>query len=559
MPELHHVYAALLTVAAGVAFALAAVTWRHRATRGARPLVLLMVGVTIWAGASAGTWSAQALAEQVFWLRVIYLGMWMVPVGFLTLALDIARMDRWRSTGRTALIALPPILLTILVWTNPGRGYHKAFTALEVGTYTRYVSVPGPLYWTFVVVGLSMVVLGIVILARASWRSSGTERNRIAILLLGASVPLLASTVSELRLISLNGLDPAPLAFLGTSVLWIYGLARGRLLDVLPLARHALVDQMSDGVVVLDDEHRVADANPAALSMLSTSRTAPIGQPAEALFDGAEGAVISADGSVIGGAHVVSQVAVPMGCSDDCRYVDFRVTALDLGRRRRPAHLIVLHDVTEERERKNLLATAHAELERSHELIVALNEKLQEQTTRDPLTRLYNRRYLQDRLPGEMARAEREGVSVAFLFLDIDDFKLINDNHSHSMGDACLTMLSEILLGAARRADIVCRYGGDEFLIAMLNAGTDAARARADSLRRQIGARRVVLDDDECAITVSIGVSSVPANGVTAEDGIAAADSALRRAKASGRSEVAVAPGQKGSWRLAANGIVLPA
>lgn len=148
---------------------------------------------------------------------------------------------------------------------------------------------------------------------------------------------------------------------------------------------------------------------------------------------------------------------------------------------------------------------------------------------------------------------------MAFLFLDIDDFKLINDNHSHSMGDACLTMLSELLLGGARQADIVCRYGGDEFLIVMLNAGAHAARVRADRLRRQVADRRVVLGDDGCAITVSIGVSSVPANGVTAEEGIASADSALRRAKASGRNKVAVASDQKGSWSLAANGVVLPA
>lgn len=114
-----------------------------------------MVGVAIWAAASAGTWSTHAFPEQVFWLMVIYLGMSMIPAGFLMLALDIARIDRWRTTGRTALIAFPPILSVILVWTNPGRGYRKAFTALEVGPFTRYVAVPSPLYWTYVVVGLS--------------------------------------------------------------------------------------------------------------------------------------------------------------------------------------------------------------------------------------------------------------------------------------------------------------------------------------------------------------------------------------------------------------------
>ncbi|HAL29673.1 MAG TPA: hypothetical protein DCP20_03020 [Coriobacteriia bacterium] len=550
MLESHDLWAVLFAATAGVALVLATATWQHRATRGARPLTLLMAGVTIWAGASSGVWFGHTLADQTCWLRVTYLGRWMIPVGFLTLALDIARMDRWHTASRTALIASPPILLTILAWVNPGGGYHKEFTGLEVGVFTRYVSVPGPLYWTYAVVGLAMVALGFAILVRAYVRSSGTERGRVAILLVGASLPFLASIVSEFGLVALNGIDPAPLAFLATGALWIYGLSRGRLLDVLPLARDALVEQMSDGVVVLDDAGLVADANPAALSMLQVSRTVPVGQPAAALLDGLVGVVASVRESVIGGSEATSHAVVPMGCIDDCRYVDYKVTALDLGPRARPAHLVVLHDVTEEREKKQLLATAHTELERSHELIVALNEKLREQAIRDPLTSLYNRRFLDDRLPVEIARARREAVSLAFLLVDIDDFKQANDSHSHAMGDAALKMVAEELLAGARMADVVSRYGGDEFLVIMVNADGLSARARGDEFRRRIQERRLVLDHDECTVTVSIGVASVPANGLTAEDAIAAADGALYRAKEAGRNAIGVAPDQKGQWPL---------
>jgi len=548
MVELHHIYAALFAVAAAIAFALTAVAWRHRATRGARPLALLMLGIVIWAGASAVMWSVPTRPEQVFWLRMMSFGTWMVPVGFLNLALDVARIDRWRTPGRIALIAIPPFLLAVIEWLNPGRLYDRAFMGLAVGSHTHYASVPGPLYWAFTMFAYAMIVLGLVIIIRVHRRSSGTERARTTILLIGAIVPFVASIVSESRLLPLSGLDLAPLAFLVTGTLWLAALSRGQLLDILPVARDALVEQMPDGVVVLDDRDRVADANPAALNILDVTRPAPVGQPAEILLGGVTDAVFSLRESVAGGGEKRGDAAVPIGCQDDCRYVDFRVTALDTGPRTRPAHLVVLHDVTEERESKRLLETAHAELERNHRLIVALNEKLQEQAIRDPLTTLYNRRFLEDSLPREMARAEREEASLAFLLLDIDDFKLINDSYSHSAGDAALKMVSEVLLSGARVADIACRYGGDEFLVVMVNADTDIAHARSNDLRKRIEERRVVWDQGEFSITVSIGVSSVPASGITAEDGIAAADAALYRAKEAGRNRTVAALDRKGSW-----------
>jgi diguanylate cyclase (GGDEF)-like protein len=239
---------------------------------------------------------------------------------------------------------------------------------------------------------------------------------------------------------------------------------------------------------------------------------------------------------------------LPLGCSGDCRYVDVTVTALDTGQPARPAHLVVLHDVTEEQTNIMLLEIANTELERRQERIEVLNEELHAQATRDPLTGLYNRRYLDDSLPREIARSHREAEPLGFLAMDIDDFKSVNDDHSHGAGDVALVMVSEVLSSNARGGDIVCRHGGDEFLVVMLGAGTSAAHRRAEDLRRQIEAMPVVWDDEVLHITVSIGVSSLPACGTTAEDAIVAADRALYRAKESGRNATVAAPETEGSW-----------
>ena len=555
MVELRHIYVVLFAIATVIALVLTVLAWHHRSTRGARPLVLATLGIAIWCGASAAMWSAHTLTQQVFWIRSMALGVWMVPVGFLTLALDVAGISRWRTPARTALIAIPPFVLANIQWWNPGGLYHAAFVAHEIGTRTHYFSIPGPLYWVFVAYAYAMLLLGMALIIRVYRRSPATQRARPAMLLVGAGVPFVASIVTESRLIPLNSLDLAPLAFLVTGTLWFVSLSRGELLDILPLARHAVVEQMSDGVIVLDHDDRVTDANPAALKILRMPPDIPVGEPAQSLLGGVPGAVSSLRKSTLDDAGEVRQAAMPIGCTDDCRYVDYRITALDSGSFPRPAHLVMLHDVTEERRNTKLLQAANRELAINHERIETLNELLREETIRDPLTGLYNRRFLDESVPREIARSQRENVSLAFLLLDIDDFKRINDECSHAAGDAALKMVGGVLLAGARAADIVCRYGGDEFLVVMVNADTDDARSRADSLRSTIEASSVEWNDGSCPLTVSIGVSSLPACGVSADAGIAAADAALYAAKDAGRNSVSAALQREGSWDSTTNPI----
>jgi len=552
MVELQDIYVTLFALAAAVALALTALAWRHRETRGARPLAFLMLGVVIWCVSSALMWSASTRPQHVFWLKMMSLGTWMVPVGALTMALDIAKIDSWRTRSRTAALAIPPFALASVVWLNPGWLYHTKFVVVQVGSHTHFASVPGPLYWAFTIYAYAMIALAIAIIVQVYFRAPLSRRARPAMLLIGAAVPLVASFISESRLLSLDGLDLAPLAFLVTGTLWFTSLSRGELLDILPLARDAVVEQMSDGVVVLDHADLVADANPAALTMLHVTGTVPVGEPAETFLGGVTGAVSSLKDTADGPATKVGQAAMPLGCQDDCRYVDYKITALDTGSQQRVAHLVMLHDVTDERRSRDLLQSANVNLARSHEQITALNAKLHEQAIKDPLTTLYNRRFLDQSLPREIARAKREDISLALLLMDIDDFKHVNDDYSHSAGDAALKMVSEIVLASARVSDTVCRYGGDEFLVVMVNATTEAALSRAHDLQRTIEQQPVAWEHGECFVTVSIGVASLPANGVTIQAGISAADAALYAAKGAGRNKAVAAVHEDGSWTGAA-------
>ena len=175
-----------------------------------------------------------------------------------------------------------------------------------------------------------------------------------------------------------------------------------------------------------------------------------------------------------------------------------------------------------------------------------LRETLRTQSTRDPLTGLFNRRYLTESLDREVRRADRNGRPMGVVMLDLDQFKPFNDTHGHEAGDALLRAFGRFIQKNTRGEDIACRYGGDEFVILLVDADLGVARRRAEELRE--GFRGMVirhLNHKLDSISFSMGVAGFPIHGLTSEDLLAAADEALYDAKAEGRNRVCVYKGHE--------------
>ena len=174
---------------------------------------------------------------------------------------------------------------------------------------------------------------------------------------------------------------------------------------------------------------------------------------------------------------------------------------------------------------------------------IRLKETLHRQAIHDPLTGLYNRRYLEDTLERELRRAVRKGSPVGILMLDLDHFKEYNDTHGHAAGDALLRAFGAHVLGNIRGEDFACRYGGEEFAIILPDVGLEKAVQRAEEIRQEARAIRVESGGLRLeAATVSIGVATLPTHGTTPEAVLRAADAALYVAKAEGRDRVKAAP-----------------
>lgn len=198
-----------------------------------------------------------------------------------------------------------------------------------------------------------------------------------------------------------------------------------------------------------------------------------------------------------------------------------------------------LRDTREQlRQGKQARHAANGVLQQQLDEIHALQAQLNEQANRDPLTGLYNRRYLDTTLTRELARCEREGQPLSMMLIDIDHFKQVNDNYGHQAGDAVLVKLATLLQEQARSADVACRYGGEEFLLLLPNMPVDAALDRAEQWRAAFADTTVLVDARPLRVTLSIGVASYPSHGHLPQELMLCADRALYRAKALGRNRV---------------------
>lgn len=170
-----------------------------------------------------------------------------------------------------------------------------------------------------------------------------------------------------------------------------------------------------------------------------------------------------------------------------------------------------------------------------------LRSTLREQSIRDPLTGMFNRRYMEETVEREILRAKRNNETIRVIMIDIDHFKLFNDTFGHQAGDALLTALGHLFLSHVRGEDVACRYGGEEFILVMPGAKPEPTLQRAEDLREKVHNIDATFHGQSLGkVTLSMGVANYPANGTTVESLIQRADQALYQAKVEGRDRVVV-------------------
>ncbi len=198
--------------------------------------------------------------------------------------------------------------------------------------------------------------------------------------------------------------------------------------------------------------------------------------------------------------------------------------------------------VLEDDDRVALGTTTLLKFELHDAMEIKLKAEMYQKATRDQLTGMFNRRYCFERLREEFSFAHRHGQPLAVVMFDVDHFKQVNDTYGHAAGDAVLQRIGKVLMDLVRNEDVVCRYGGEEFVCILRGLTLDQGELFADRVRRSIAAQTVTSGEHEIVVTVSLGVASLDnMNFESPEEMVNEADAYLYVAKEGGRNQVASA------------------
>ena len=284
-------------------------------------------------------------------------------------------------------------------------------------------------------------------------------------------------------------------------------------------------------VFVVDAQDRVVDANQVASRMLGRSIEEIVGRdPIEVFREWPQ--LLN---RFLTTSETREEIQIP---GDPPRTLELVVTPLYNQAHQLGGRVILAHDITERKWLENDLQHANKTLTLQLDEINKLRADLQEQAIRDPLTNVYNRRFLADFLNREVARAERERLPLSVVIMDVDNFKQFNDTHGHKCGDVVLQAIAQFLVDHTRRGDVVCRYGGEEFVILMPGTSQEVALERAEMWRQDFSETPVEYEGTKFFATFSAGVAAFPHHGATDESLLQAADRALYRSKNAGRNKV---------------------
>lgn len=347
-------YAMALFGTAAITALVGVVAWRRRSVRGGAALAAMLFAVAEWSLAAGLEEAAVPSALKIILSKIEYLGYVCIPPFFLLFSLHYAGQRKWLARKWVSVLWIVPVVTLTLALTNDWHGVlWSSFAPTTVNGIQRLIYGHGPWFWVVVAHVYALVMTGAVVIARATLRLGRVYRRQTVTLLVAVLFPCLTGVMYVAGLSPWPGLDTAPLGFAITALLLAWGMLGFGILDLVPVARDALVEHMSDGVVVLDGQNRIVDVNPAAQGMLAVPATALIGSSvAEALANWQELA------GLLGGV-TKAQEELAREIDSGARQYDVRISNLFGVRRQFSGRLVLIRDITArrqvERERDQLI------------------------------------------------------------------------------------------------------------------------------------------------------------------------------------------------------------
>lgn len=490
---------------------LAWMAWRRRQqTQHTAIVVLLLLSATFYSFGYAGEVAQTTLAGAQFWLHVEYLGTPWAPALWAILARKHNGLK-----GRVWPLLIAPAITFLAEQTNSWHGLYDRHMELVYRAPFWVVKVDrGPIAWAFLIFLFWALAYGTWIYASRFHTSSRLLRKQSWLLSTSALPPLLGY-LPYLFNCSPWGLDTSPLMLSVSVVIAFFAILWMGYLDLVPMARQLVFNNMRDAAVITDMEHRLVAYNPAAKKILPSVDSTLIGKNIAHSFPEA-----LAMEALTQDPNTPQKLALSI--AGEQQHFEVRIFPLTSDERQL-GWTVIWADITAQ---------------------VQLVHELRRDAETDVVTGVANRRAFETASKRELSRALRAQSPFAVLLVDIDRFKQINDKFGHGAGDHVLEAVAERAHICLRKQDLLCRYGGDEFAVLLPGTGGDGAREVGERIRAAVASQPMLCLGQPAKVTISVGGAAVdPAPGIELAEVLALADGALYKAKAGGRNRVNIKSG----------------
>jgi len=327
-------------LAAIVTSGVAVLLWRNRDRRGAKPFIVDLVGIIILSVCDAALVLTPELSTKLFWWNWRFAAATLMGVGYMFMAVEYTNREHWITYRVGAAVLTIPAVTQFFVWSNADHGLVYGYSLDPVANHVTWSF--GPIYWLFVAFIVAYLTVGIALLLQLSRRQRAYGRQ-IVIIVAGITLVLVGEIVWWLQLVPY---DPLPITSVVKSLAFLFGVARFELLDIVPVARNKVIENMRDAVFVVDRTNRIVDANQAGKDLVEEPE--PVRKYIDEVFDTA------AIGDVADASDAHTEITFePDG---DRKHYDFRISPLFDDSGNQSGRLFVFRDVTRLKRREEELS-----------------------------------------------------------------------------------------------------------------------------------------------------------------------------------------------------------
>lgn len=485
---------------------------RHSYTNIANFFVFYTVSITVYCFAAAFGLLAESIEQIKFWTIVQYIGMPVsAPLGLLFIMQYLGiKVTKKRCL---ALLAIP-LISFVMVATNDF--HHLHYRVFEVDPVLGAPFIYQEIGFWYIVHGIftfgCMFAAFLLVLFR--WKETARAyRPQLAALLFGQLIPILTAFIYLVGLTP-AGIDPVPMILWISSLLYVWTISTSRLFTVMPIAKDVIFNSISDGVIVLNEAHRLIEFNQAGKRMFPSLDKSLFGTDFEKVWQKVSGTAFPFE---LKAADSTEEIQLMDGHSK--RIYQIRISPLQHANNNKGL-LIIFTDITE---------------------LKSLQLKLEHLAYYDELTEIFNRRAFFEKCEQQFSAARKNAVPFSVILIDIDHFKQVNDTYGHNVGDQLLRHVVKVCEGQLKENMLFARYGGEEFVLALDGKTAQEAEATAENLRHQVENCPLQLGESVVSVTLSSGVAEASeANDETLFQLLNKADLALYSAKREGRNQVKV-------------------